>query len=128
MSDFNSASENADLFQAAFIRFGKLADYSNAVSARFSECLEAVQSLPKSERTSAIVKELVSVYDKRMVCLTKEILSLGELISTAKTAPDYVTKGFDIALCEQVRAEAIASAKEILPGLKNLQNLAAKLP
>ena len=126
-NDFSSASERADLFQAALVRFSKLGDYATALSGRFSECLEAVQALPKSERTKAIVKELALLNDKRIVVMAKQASALKELVACAKGAPDYAVGDVNIDELEQAHVETIEGFKQLLPGLKNLEAEFSKL-
>ena len=127
MSNFNSATENADLFQAALVRFSKLGDYATALSGRFSECLEAVQALPRHERTKAIVTELTMLNDKRIVVMAKQAAALKELVTCAKAAPDYAVGAIDISELEQAHVETIEGFKQLLPGLKNLEAQFSKL-
>ena len=126
-SDFSSASERADLFRAAMIRFSKLGDYATALSGRFSECLEAVQALPRHELTKAIVTEQTMLNDKRIVVMTKQTAALKELITCAKGAPDFAVGSIDISELEQAHSETIEGFKQLLPGLKNLEAEFSKL-
>lgn len=114
MSDYNSASENSELFQAALVRARKLVDYANATSARFKETMEAIQDLPKAERGPHI-EPLVELFELKLNRMLNSISACSEFLKCADLAPDFAKQGQERFIAE-IR-EAHQENIKILKGL-----------
>lgn len=116
MSNFNSASENADLFGASLIRARKLVDYALATSARYDESFEAVSSLSPNERKPHL-GALTELFKLKIDRMLNAVLACDEFLKCADMAPDFAKANLESGIAEIREAH-----QATLSSLKKLQS------
>lgn len=111
--DYSTASERAQIFEAAKIKWAKLADWFTATSARLHETAEAVESLPASEQRQ-YVAEVLNIKGMCIDRLGKYFGACRELLQAARQAPEWATRDFDEKLI-------LASVERLEPAVEQLR-------
>ena len=115
MSNFNSASENSELFQASLIRARKLVDYALITSSRYDESFEAVSALPVSERKPHL-GALTELFKTKIDRMLNAVSACDEFLRCAQSAPDYSKANLETGI-DEIR-EVHQSIVKTLKGLQ----------